>query len=110
MSTRRRGRGEGGIHCDEQRQRFIASVTTGYTPAGKRIVRRGSGKTETQARAKLKEVLRDHEDGLAIGPQNLTVAHIVKDWPEKKILAVVGHGFSPLRRSRGFGRGWARRG
>src|SRR5258705_9786416 len=80
MSNRRRARGEGGIHWDESRQRFIASVTTGYTAAGKRIVRRGSGKTEAQARAKLKDVLRDHEDGLAVAPRNLTVAQIVKDW------------------------------
>jgi integrase len=76
----RRGRGEGGIHWDEKRQRFIASVTTGYGPDGKRIVRRGSGKTEAQARAKLKEVMRDHEDGLAIAPRNLTISHIVSDW------------------------------
>jgi hypothetical protein len=44
--SKRRGRGEGGIHWDERRQRLIASVTTGYTASGKRIVRRGSGKTE----------------------------------------------------------------
>jgi integrase len=78
--SKRRGRGDGGVHWDEQRQRFIASVTTGYTPAGKRIVRRGSGKTEAQARAKLREVIRDHEDGLAIAPRNTTVAQIVNDW------------------------------
>ncbi|MEV4142004.1 site-specific integrase, partial [Dactylosporangium sp. NPDC049742] len=78
--TTRRGRGEGGLFWDEKRQRFIAEVTIGYTPAGKRIVRRGSGKTKTEARAKLKEVLRDHEDGLAIAPQNVTVADAVKDW------------------------------
>jgi len=80
MSAKRRGRGDGGVHWDEKRQRFIASVTIGYSPAGKRIVRRGSGKTEAQARAKLREVIRDHEDGLAIAPRNLTVAHIVIDW------------------------------
>ena len=80
VDASRRRRGDGGIHWDEKRQRFIASVTVGYTPAGKRIVRRGSGKTEAQARAKLKEVLRDHEDGLAIAPRNHTVAHAVKDW------------------------------
>ena len=80
---------ERGIHWDEKRQRFIASVTVGYGPDGKCIVRRASGKTEAQARAKLKEVMRDHEDGLAIAPPNLaiaprslTVAHIVTDWLE----------------------------
>lgn len=78
--TKRRGRGEGGLHWDEKRQRWIASVTTGYTPAGKRIVRRGSGKTKTEAREKLKQVLRDHEDGLAIAPTGYTVAMAVTDW------------------------------
>jgi integrase len=76
----RRGRGEGGLYWDEKRQRFIAEVTVGYTAAGKRIVRRGSGKTKTEARAKLKEVMRDHEDGLTIAPQNVTVADAVNDW------------------------------
>ncbi len=80
MTGKRRSRGDGGIRWDETRQRFIASVTIGYTPAGRRIFRRGSGKTEAQARAKLKQVLRDHEDGLAIAPQNLTVGHVVGDW------------------------------
>jgi hypothetical protein len=80
MSTRR-GRGEGGLHWDEKRQRWIASATVGYHPGtGKRIVRRGSGKTKTEARNKLKEVLRDHEDGLAIAPGNYTVADGVNDW------------------------------
>ncbi len=78
--AKRRSRGDGGIYWDEQRQRFIASVTIGYTPAGKRIVRRGSGKTVTEARAKLKEVIRDHEDGLAIAPHGFTVANAVNDW------------------------------
>ncbi|GHJ47454.1 integrase [Catellatospora sp. TT07R-123] len=76
----RRGRGEGGLYWDEKRQRFIAEVTIGYTPAGKRIVRKGSGKTKTEARAKLKEVMRDHEDGLAIASQTFTVAAALEDW------------------------------
>jgi integrase len=80
MTGKRRGRGEGGLHWDEKRQRWIASVTIGYTPAGKRIVRRGSGKTKTEARNKLKQVLRDHEDGLAIAPAGYTVADAVTDW------------------------------
>jgi len=79
--TKRRGRGEGGLHWDEKRQRWIASVTTGYHPGtGKRIIRRGSGKTKTEAREKLKQVLRDHEDGLATAPTNYTVSDAVNDW------------------------------
>jgi integrase len=76
----RRGRGEGGLYWDEKRQRFIAEVTVGYTPAGKRIVRRGSGKTKTEARNKLKQVIRDHEDGLIVTGQTFTVADAVNDW------------------------------
>ncbi|GAA1384164.1 site-specific integrase [Catellatospora chokoriensis] len=80
MTGTRRGRGEGALFWDEKRQRFIAEVTIGYTPAGKRIMRRGSGKTKTEARAKLKQVLRDHEDGLAIASQTFSVASAVEDW------------------------------
>lgn len=78
--SERRGRGEGGLYWDEKRQRYIAEVTIGYTPAGKRIVRKGSGKTKTEARAKLKAVMRDHEDGLAITSQTYTVAAAMEDW------------------------------
>jgi integrase len=78
--SKRRSRGDGGLHWDSSRQRWIASVTIGYTPAGKRIVRRGSGKTKTEAKTKLKEVLRDQEDGLAIAPHGYTVADAVTDW------------------------------
>src|SRR5262245_39132382 len=80
--SERRGRGEGGLYWDEKRQRFIAEVTIGYTPAGQRIVRRGSGKTKTEARAKLKQVMRDHEDGLTVTSQNVTVRDAVQDWLE----------------------------
>jgi integrase len=57
----------------------VASVTLGYSPDGKRIVKRGSGRTKTEAKNKLKEVLRDHEDGLAIAPTGYTVANAVND-------------------------------
>ena len=76
----RRGRGEGSLYWDEKRQRFIAEVTIGYTPAGKRIFRRGSGKTKTEARAKLKEVMRDRDDDLNVTDPNFTVAHAATDW------------------------------
>jgi integrase len=78
--TKRRSRGDGGLHWDEQRHRWIATVSLGYDPAGKRIVKRGSGRTKTDAKNKLKEVLRDYEDGLAIAPADYTVARAVNDW------------------------------
>jgi hypothetical protein len=68
------------VSWDEARQRWIAAVTVGYTPAGKRIVRRGSGRTKTEARAKLKELMRDYEDGVAIASRAYTVGQAVVDW------------------------------
>jgi integrase len=78
--AKRRSRGDGGLHWDERRQRWIATANLGFDPSGKRIVKRGSGKTKTEAKNKLKEVLRDHEDGLAIAPTGYTVADAVNDW------------------------------
>lgn len=78
--AKRRSRGDGGLHWDERRQRWIATASLGYDPSGKRIVKRGSGKTKTEAKNKLKEVLRDYEDGLVIAPTGYTVADAVNDW------------------------------
>ncbi|MEV7970355.1 tyrosine-type recombinase/integrase [Sphaerisporangium sp. NPDC088356] len=80
--TTRRSRGDGGLHWDEARERWIASVTVGYTPAGKRIVKKASGKTKTEAKAKLKEIIRDYEDGLTTAAHNYTVGDAVRDFLE----------------------------
>ncbi|MFI6813986.1 tyrosine recombinase XerC [Nonomuraea sp. NPDC050328] len=80
--TARRSKGDGGLHWDEARQRWIASVTVGYTPAGKRIVKKASGKTKTEAKGKLKEIIRDYEDGLITKDDKATVAQAVRDWLE----------------------------
>lgn len=78
--TERRARGDGGLHWDEKRRRWIATVTLGYDGRGKRIVKRGSGRTKTEAKTKLRAVLRDHEDGLAISDDAYTVGQAVEDW------------------------------
>lgn len=79
--TARRGRGEGGLRWDTARARWIAEVTIGYTPAGKRIVRKSSGRTKTAAKDKLKAILRERDDGVILAPgTGYTVAHAVGDW------------------------------
>ncbi|MFH8292555.1 tyrosine recombinase XerC [Streptomyces sp. NPDC018059] len=78
--TKRRSRGDGGLHWDDKRERWIATASLGFDPSGKRIVKRASGRTKTAAKAKLKEVLRDYEDGLAIAPTGYTVRDAVTDW------------------------------
>jgi integrase len=78
--TARRSRGDGGLSWNGQRQRWIASLTVGYTPDGKRIVKRGSGRTKTEARSKLREIIRDYEDGQVTSGRGYTVAQAVGDW------------------------------
>jgi hypothetical protein len=46
-------------YWSEGRQRWIAEVTMGYGGRGKRIARKASGRTKTEAKAKLKEMLSD---------------------------------------------------
>jgi hypothetical protein len=76
----RRSRGDGGLYWSECRQRWIAEITVGYTSAGKRITRKAAGRTKTEAKAKLKEALRDLDDGLTPTTGYDTVASAVHDW------------------------------
>ena len=91
--TARRSRGEGGMSWDRARQRWIASVTVGYTPAGKRIYRRASGRTKTEARRKLKQLSATTTTGRTDAPTGYTVAEAVTDWLELRAgRARPGHG------------------
>ena len=76
----RRARGDGGLHWDEHRQRWIAATTIGYDGRGKRVVRKASGRTRTEAKNKLRDLLRDQADGLTAGVTGYTVRHAVEDW------------------------------
>jgi integrase len=78
--TARRSRGDGGLHWDGSRKRWIATITVGYDARGKRVTRKASGKTKTEAKLKLREILRDHEDGLTVAPGGYTVGDAVRDW------------------------------
>lgn len=73
-------RGGGGLHWDETRSRWIASITTGFDTRGKRITRRASGRTKTEAKSKLKQLLRDLDDGLPVPDARYTVADAITDW------------------------------
>jgi excisionase family DNA binding protein len=46
----RRSHGDGGLYWDENRQRWRAEITIGYKADGKRITRKASGRTKTEAR------------------------------------------------------------
>ncbi|WP_435121273.1 site-specific integrase [Amycolatopsis thermoflava] len=79
--TKRRSRGDGSIYWEESRQRYVAEVTVGYTPAGKRRTRKRFAKTKTDAKELLKELQRELEDGVT-EDRKYTVAHAVRDFLE----------------------------
>jgi integrase len=81
-SGKRRPKGDGGLRWSESRQRWIAEVTVGYTPAGKRIVRTAVDRNKRRALKKLHEKLRDLDDGLPSEDARYTVRHAVQDWLE----------------------------
>jgi integrase len=80
--TTRRSRGEDGLHWDESRQRWIATASLGFDGRGKRITRKASGRTKTEAKDKLREILRDREEGVTTTATNYTVADAVREWLE----------------------------
>ena len=102
-----RGHGEGALYWSEERQRWVGEVTVGYRPDGKRIVRKGRGKTKAEAQRKLKELLRDHEDGptLSADAGKYTVAEAAE---ELLSIAVDWCGQATTRPRRMMRVGWAR--
>jgi len=79
MSTRR-SRGDGGLHWDQRRPRWVATATVGYDGRGKRLVRHSYGRTKTEAKAKLRDLLRSREDGVILTRDGYTVRQAVEDW------------------------------
>ncbi|WP_049575781.1 site-specific integrase [Streptomyces sp. SBT349] len=80
--TTRRSRGDGGLHWNEARKRWIATASLGHHPDGTRNTKRASGRTKTEAKTKLKELLAssdtptaEHED-----PADCTVEQAVTNW------------------------------
>jgi integrase len=78
--TTRRSRGEGGLYWSEARQRWIGSVDVGFDSLGKRKVRRFSARTKTEAKEKLRDLLRQAEQGVDISRSRVTVADVVEGW------------------------------
>lgn len=78
----RRPPGDGGVHWDAKRQRFVAEKTVGYDARGKRIKRYGSGKSETAALRALARRVKDYEAGLVVGSEYVNVRQAVEDWLE----------------------------
>jgi hypothetical protein len=68
------------VRWSEARKRYIAETTVGYDSRGKRIVRSGSGKTETAALRVMRQRVRDYEAGMVVGSDRYRVREAVEDW------------------------------
>ena len=66
MVATRRNPGEGGLHWEESRQRWFATVYVGYAPNGKRRKVKVSARTKTEAKAKLRQRVRDQEEAATL--------------------------------------------
>jgi integrase len=77
--SKRRSRGDGGLHWDEDRQRWIAEITVGYRPNGKRITRKASTKTKTEAGKELKRLIRERDEPKPIDTK-VSLAEVLRDW------------------------------
>src|SRR4029450_8332106 len=78
MATRR-SNGEGSLSWNEARQRWVGRASLGYNADGKRRIGTVSAKTKTEAKNKLRALLRDHDDGLPT-QRAYTVSDAVETW------------------------------
>ena len=76
---RRRGHGEDAIYFDAAKNRYVGAVSLGFTPGGKRIRRKVSGKTKQEVRDKLKALHQELEAGIR-SYTSYTVRRAVEDW------------------------------
>jgi hypothetical protein len=66
MTAKRRGRGEDSVYFDQANGCWVASVSLGFSPDGRRKRRTVRGRAKTEARDKLRQL---HED-IASGVQS----------------------------------------
>ncbi len=97
MAGARRSSGEGSLYWNESRQRWVGLVSLGYWPNGKRRVKWISGRTKTEARARLREAQRAHDVGIVAGRHDDTVRDAVESWLEQ---GMAGRGASTVANRR----------
>ncbi len=79
---RRRAKGDHTVYFDKSRGVYVAQADVGFTGQGRRIRKKGSGKTEAAALRALREKVREYEAGLVVGWDRVTVSQVVEEWLE----------------------------
>ena len=78
-SVKRRGHGEDAIYFEAAKSRYVGAVSLGFSPDGKRIRRKVSGKTKQEVRDKLKALHQELDAGIR-SSVGYTVRDAVEDW------------------------------
>jgi integrase len=82
MARKRRGPGEGGVYQRQSDGKWVGSVTTGRTPAGRQKRRVVYGVTKAEVLTKLRELHKQHDAGVLADPSALTVQAFLARWLE----------------------------
>ena len=77
--ARRRGHGEDAIYFAAAKNRYVGAVSLGFTPDGKRIRRKVTGRTKQEVRDKLRALHQELDAGIR-SPAGYTVQRAVEDW------------------------------
>jgi integrase len=78
-NARRRGHGEDSIYFDAAKNQHVGAVSLGFTPDGKRIRRKVSGRTKQEVRDKLRALHQELDAGIR-SSAGYTVRRAVEDW------------------------------
>jgi integrase len=78
-SRRPARRGSGSIYWEEERQRFVGSISLGTRPDGSRVRPKVRGRTITEASAKLDKLRRDYDNGIDLSDK-YTVAQAAREF------------------------------
>jgi hypothetical protein len=78
-NVKRRGHGEDAIYFEAAKNRYMGAISLGFTPDGKRIRRKVSGRTKQEVRDKLRTLRRELDAGIR-SSAGYTVRRAVEDW------------------------------
>jgi integrase len=87
----RRGRREGAVYYDKDRDRWVGSADVGRADNGRRLRRKVSGRTKTECRANLDQLRAELQVTRSSARRDITVGEIVAEW--------IGHPPPELRSS-----------
>ncbi len=80
-----RGNGEGSICQRKSDGRWLAAVSTGYSPEGRQIRKVVSARTRAEAAKKLRDLQHDLDEGLPTPDTRLTVGQLITRWLDEVI-------------------------